>query len=128
MKLSDEDVYHLNGTIWRNNPASTVHEAQRRLRTPDPLRDAVEYALAAYDCRVRAGLSPMGKIDSMELLRLIISAAEYSTARAEALVPDTFVERTIRVACSAENGNDTHVGLTAFEAMFIRQKYVERNS
>ena len=36
------------------------------------LIEAVQYALDAYDHRVRNGLMPMGKIDSMERLRRLI--------------------------------------------------------
>lgn len=52
------------------------------------------------------------------------------TGTAPPLLPDTFVERAIRMALAQPEfklEGDTVVGLSAFEAAFIREKYTERN-
>jgi hypothetical protein len=38
-------------------------------------------------------------------------------------LPDTFVERAVRIAQRATAGEDSSVGLTAFEASSIRQRF-----
>lgn len=60
--------------------------------------------------------------------RAIASYLRAPRQPAPRLVPETFVERAIRVALAFEQGTDVMVMLTAFEAFDVRRWYAERNN
>lgn len=108
--------------------------------TPPDLRREKLAAMFANEIPVLEELTPdsgdetlrhVGYNLSLADVRVIAAALACSPQTGTApLLPDTFVERAIRVALALPEfklEGDTVVGLSGFEASFIRDKYAERN-